>query len=311
MIINEQNSIKNSLVLYELSEKFIFLINLFNEKKFPKVLMLSGKKGIGKSTLINHLITCINDRPNYNLKNNTINYHTSFYKRHLNNTFPDIIYLEGLRYKNVKVEDIRNLKSILLKSSLSGGNRFVILDDVELFNANSLNALLKIIEEPPGNNYFILINNQTKPLVETIHSRSIEIKMSLSNSKRKTIIETLIKNRGLETLLDYNISDLTPGNYLLYNEICIKNHIDVDQDFIEILKKLLFLYKKNKETNIINLTLFLTEYYFYNLYISKVYSLDEIYDNKTYVINNINKFVAYNLSQNSLINSIKSKLTNG
>jgi len=311
MIINEQNSIKNSLVLYELSEKFIFLINLFNEKKFPKVLMLSGKKGIGKSTLINHLITCINDRPNYNLKNNTINNHTSFYKRHLNNTFPDIIYLEGLSYKNVKVEDIRNLKSILLKSSLSGGNRFVILDDVELFNANSLNALLKIIEEPPGNNYFILINNQTKPLVETIHSRSIEIKMSLSNSKRKTIIETLIKNRGLETLLDYNISDLTPGNYLLYNEICIKNHIDVDQDFIEILKKLLFLYKKNKETNIINLTLFLTEYYFYNLYISKVYSLDEIYDNKTYVINNINKFVAYNLSQNSLINSIKSKLTNG
>ena len=147
MITNEQNSIKNSLVLHELSDKFIFLINLFNKKKFPKVLMLSGKKGIGKSTLINHLITCINDRPNYNLKNNTINNHTSFYKRHLNNTFPDIIYLEGLSYKNVKVEDIRNLKSILLKSSLSGSNRFVILDDVELFNVNSLNALLKVIEE--------------------------------------------------------------------------------------------------------------------------------------------------------------------
>ena len=32
--------------------------------------------------------------------------------------------------------------------------RFIIFDDVELFNNNSLNALLKIIEEPSKNNFF-------------------------------------------------------------------------------------------------------------------------------------------------------------
>lgn len=311
MIVNEQNSIKSSLVLYELSDKFIFLTNLFKKKKFPKVLMLSGKKGIGKSTLINHFITYVYDHSNYDLKNNIINNQTTFYKQYLNNTFLDVIYLEGSSYKSVKIDDIRNIKSTLLKSSLSEKNRFVILNDVELFNTNSLNALLKIIEEPSANNSFILINNQTKPLIQTIHSRSIEVKVSLSNIKRESIIKTLIKNRNIETHLDYKISDLTPGNYLLFNDICIKNSIDINDDYAEVLKKLLFLYKKNKELNVINFILFLTDCYFYKLYKNKDGSLDKIYDNKTYVINNINKFVTYNLNQNSLINSINNKLSNG
>lgn len=311
MIVNEQSSIKSSLVLYELSDKLFFLTNLLKKKKFPKVLMLSGKKGIGKSTLINHFITYVYDHSNYDLKNNIINNQTTFYKQYLNNTFLDVIYLEGSSYKSVKIDDIRNIKSTLLKSSLSEKNRFVILNDVELFNTNSLNALLKIIEEPSANNSFILINNQTKPLIQTIHSRSIEVKVSLSNIKRESIIKTLIKNRNIETHLDYKISDLTPGNYLLFNDICIKNSIDINDDYAEVLKKLLFLYKKNKELNVINFILFLTDCYFYKLYKNKDGSLDKIYDNKTYVINNINKFVTYNLNQNSLINSINNKLSNG
>ena len=40
------------------------------------------------------------------------------------------------------------------------------MDDVEVFNNNSLNALLKLIEEPNKNNYFLLINNETQPLIE-------------------------------------------------------------------------------------------------------------------------------------------------
>ena len=310
MIVNELNNVKNSLVLYELSEKLAFLINLLNTKKLPKVLMVTGKKGIGKSTLINHFITYVYDRNNYNLKDNIINNQTSFYKQYLNNTFSNIIYLEGSSFKNVKVDDIRNIKSTLLKTSLSGNNRFIILDDIELFNANSLNALLKIIEEPSVNNYFILINNQMKPLIQTIHSRSIEIKITLTDLKRKNIINTLIKNRDLQILLDYKISDLSPGNYLLFNDICIKNNIDINEDYTKILKQLLILYKKDKETNIINFIFFFTEYYFHKLYINKVSNRDRIYDNKTYVINNINKFVTYNINQNSLINSINNKLYN-
>ena len=56
MDISTYEDPKKSLILYELGSKLNFLIKLYNSKKFPKVLMITGLKGIGKSTLINHLL---------------------------------------------------------------------------------------------------------------------------------------------------------------------------------------------------------------------------------------------------------------
>ena len=48
MIKNENNDPKNSLVLFGLGDKLDFLIKLYNSNKLPKVLMITGKKGVGK-----------------------------------------------------------------------------------------------------------------------------------------------------------------------------------------------------------------------------------------------------------------------
>ena len=61
MIVPKFFNSKKSVNLYGLSENFIFLRNLYKMKIFPKVLMLSGKKGSGKSTLINHLMYSLAD----------------------------------------------------------------------------------------------------------------------------------------------------------------------------------------------------------------------------------------------------------
>ena len=39
--------------------------------------------------------------------------------------------------------------------------------------------------------------------------------------------------------------------------------------------------------------------------------IDKFYENKAYVLDNLNKFFTFNLSQNSLINAINNKLNNG
>jgi len=57
--------------------------------------------------------------------------------------------------------------------------------------------------------------------------------------------------------------------------------------------------------------LFLTDYYFYNLQEKKIENIEKVIENKSFVINNINKFLVYNLNQNSLINAINNKLSNG
>ena len=311
MNTNEYNDPKNSLVLFGLGSKLDFLIELYNSNRLPKVLMISGKKGVGKFTLINHFLSYIYDKDNYDLKNRTINNQTQFYKQNLNNIFSNIVYLAGNNFKNVKIEDIRDLKSTILKTTISKKERFIILDDIELFNINSLNALLKIIEEPSSNNYFILINSKTKPLIETIYSRSLEIKILLSNETRIKVIESLIKKINLEVFIDFNSSNLTPGNFLSFNKIFEENKINTGEKFLKNLEILLNLYKKTKNIDLINIILFLTDYYFYSLQEKKIDNIERVIENKSFVINNINKFISYNLNQSSLINAINNKLSNG
>ena len=236
MNISEYNDPKNSLVLFGLENKLDFLIKLYNLKKIPRILMISGKKGVGKFTLINHFLNYIYDKDNYDLKNRSINNQTQFYKQYLNNISSDIIHLSGDNFKNVKIDDIRDLKSKILKTTISKKERFIILDDIELFNTNSLNALLKIMEEPASNNYFVLINNKTQHLIETIYSRSLEVKILLSNEERIKVIESLIAKNNLEVFIDFNSLNLTPGNFLSFNKICQENKIDFNDDFLKNLK---------------------------------------------------------------------------
>ena len=57
--------------------------------------MISGPKGSGKFTLINHLLNYVYDKSNYTLKERIINKDTIFYKQYLNEVFSNIIYLSG------------------------------------------------------------------------------------------------------------------------------------------------------------------------------------------------------------------------
>tara|TARA_B100001093_G_scaffold505736_1_gene563539 strand:+ start:150 stop:1085 length:936 start_codon:yes stop_codon:yes gene_type:complete len=301
---------KKSLNLLGMNQNFDFLKDIFINNKLPKVLMLSGKKGSGKSTIVNHLMYYIFDKENYNLERYELNLNTSFYNQFLNDIYSNIIYLSGSDFNHVKIDDIRNLKGKIFQTSISEKPRFIILDDVELFNISSLNGLLKIIEEPFKNNFFILINNKSKPLLETIKSRCIEIKIILSEKKRLTIIEDLVKKFGINSILDPKSSQLSPGHYMKFNYIFEEYKINPDKDFLKNLSILLNLYKKNKEVIFIDMILFLTNSYFNYAKEKNLFSNEKIYENKNFIFKNINKFFLYNLNQNGLLNSIDHKINN-
>ena len=237
---------KKSLILYGLSEKLLFLRNLYIKKKLPKTLMLSGLKGTGKATLVNHLMHSIFDENNYDLKNCKLSNKSEFYNQCIGDISANIIYLSGSDEKNIKIDDIRKLKKKILQTSITNKSRFIIFDDIELFNNNSLNALLKIIEEPSEKNYFILINNNSRSLLETIKSRCLEIKIILDNTKRINVIESLIKYFNLNLKIEPNILHLTPGNFIKFNYICDENKMSLENNFLKNLSLILNLYKKKK-----------------------------------------------------------------
>ena len=174
---------RHSTQLYGLDLEFDRLSKLLLNQKLPKVILLTGEKGIGKFTLINHLVISYFDKENYNLLEKKIVNKNKFFENLSKNLISNVIFLESNDFKNVSIETIRILKNKLQKKPLLNDKRFIILDEVETFNTNSINALLKIIEEPNDNDYFVMINNKTIPLIDTLKSRCLEFKISLNLMK--------------------------------------------------------------------------------------------------------------------------------
>ena len=299
---------KYSLKLFDLNENLKFISELYSKQNLPKVLMFTGNKGSGKSTLINHFLYSIFDIDNYNKETYSISKNSSFLKQFQNNIFSNIIYINGADYKSIKIEDIRNLKKKILQSTISKKDRFIIFDDIELFNQNSLNALLKLIEEPSHKNYFFLINNKGKPLIETIKSRALEIKIILNEHQRLEIINKLICFYKLDLILDPKASQLSPGNFVKFNYICKEYNISPTDNFADNLSILLGVYKKKKDILIMNLVFYLADQYFKYVKDNNLIKYDKFFEIKNYIIKNLNSFILYNINQNTLINAVNDKL---
>jgi DNA polymerase-3 subunit delta' len=288
------------------------MINLYEVNRFPKVLLLNGKKGTGKFTLTMHLINYIfskNESTKYDVKDKSINVDSVFYNQLLNKTTPDIIFIQAEENKNIKIEDIRFLKSTLANTSLSNNPRFTIIDEVEFLNTNSVNALLKILEEPSNNNFFILINNHQADLIETISSRCLKNNIFLNSIQKKEVINYLIKDRKIENLIDLNYN-LSPGQFIKFNEIYLKYKIDKNNNIFTKLNILINGYKKEKDKSLISLAYFLIDYSFFNKIKKNENDIHFLLDTKSSIVKIIYDFVQFNLNISSVLNSIKIKLNN-
>ena len=95
--------------LYCLNKHLVNLIDLLDKDKFPQILMLSGKKGQGKFTLIYHLMSYIFDKTNYDLKNTRV-IETNILYNKINKDFNSNIIYFNCSNRIIKIDDIRNLR---------------------------------------------------------------------------------------------------------------------------------------------------------------------------------------------------------
>lgn len=63
------------------------------------------------------------------------------------------------------------LMDFLHQSAADGGRRVVIIDCADEMNPSVANSILKVLEEPPKNTFFLLVSHQPSRLLPTIRSR--------------------------------------------------------------------------------------------------------------------------------------------
>ena len=299
----------NQTNIYGLDKNLRLFISLYKEDKLPNKILLSGQKGIGKSTLAYHLINFIlseNEKHPYNLTNLTIHETNKSFKLIKNNINPNFHLIDiSSKSQSINIDQIRDLIIKINRSSFNDKPNFVLIDNTEYLNKNSINALLKNLEEPNKNTYFVLINNQKK-LLPTLTSRCINFNIYLSYKDSIMVINKLLNKNILDyingELIDYYFS---PGNiYNLYN---FANSNDIDLKKTDLENFLRFIIKNNffkKE--------FSLNYIFYNyieLYLKKI-SIDFKNNYYNYFIKKITQIKKFNLDEESFFLEFQDKIFN-
>ena len=300
-------------ILYEHSVVFQELSNLYKENKLPNKILLSGEKGIGKSTLAYHLINFVlseDEEYSYDLENHQINPENKSYRLIQNKSNPNFNLVDVAEdKKNIDIDQIRKLIINLNKSSFNNKPRFVLIDNIEFLNVNSINALLKVLEEPNKNIIFFLVNNN-KRVLPTLISRCLSFKVFLTNKQSHKIINQLL-NHDIYKIINHELihNYITPGKF--FNIIKLSYENDVDLTKINLRELLSFLindkiYKKDKSLSLIIFSYI--ELYFRNNISVKNVSLLETYK---YFLNKINNTKIYNLDEETLFMEFEDKVLNG
>ena len=301
------------LNLYEHQEIFNHLSKLYLNNKLPNKILLSGEKGIGKATLGYHLINFVlseDEEHSYDVENNKINLENKSFKLIQNKSNPNFNLIDVAEdKKNIDINQIRELIVNLNKSSFNNKKRFVLIDNIELLNLNSINALLKVLEEPNENINFILINNN-KRVLPTLKSRCLNFKIFLTNAQSIEIVNKLI-NDDVYNFINQDLINYftTPGK--LYELLKLAENFDLDlkdYNLNTFLQSLISSknYKKNKP--IIQLIYSFIEVYFRNNISTKNIKLFHLYH---YFLKKINDTKIYNLDEETLFMEFEDKVLNG
>jgi DNA polymerase III subunit delta' len=303
----------NQLSLYGHRSEFSNFIDLYKDKKLPNKILLSGEKGIGKSTLAYHIINHIlssDEEFSYDEKNFKINPDNKTFKLIINKSNPNFILIDiDIDKKSIDINQIRNLILTLNKSSFNTKPRLVLIDNIELLNINSVNALLKILEEPNDNIYFILINNNKK-ILPTLKSRCLNYNIHLTSNQSFDVTNKILDENYLD-LIHEHITNYysTPGSILNLLDFANKNDFDLKEvNLKDLIKKIIIDKKYKKDQFTKNLLYSLMEIYFRKNVSVKNIRLLKI---QNYFIKKIYNTKIFNLDDEILLMEFEDRVLNG
>lgn len=166
------------------------LTNAFAQNRIAHAFMLTGVRGVGKTTTARLIARALNfsspaiDAPSMELSTYGIHCDAIIEGRH-----PDVMELDAA--SNTGVDKMRDLLDNSRYGPISARYKVYIIDEVHMLSINAFNALLKTLEEPPPHTKFIFATTENRKVPVTILSRCQ--RFDLKRVERKQLAEHLAK----------------------------------------------------------------------------------------------------------------------
>jgi DNA polymerase-3 subunit gamma/tau len=146
--------------------------NAFETVRIPQAWILTGVRGVGKTTTARILARALNyeladgsiDGPSIKMPVLGIHCQAIMESRHI-----DVIEMDAASHNSV--EDVRQINDAIRYAPVSARYKVYILDEVHMLSTQAFNALLKTLEEPPPHAKFVFATTEIRKVPITILSR--------------------------------------------------------------------------------------------------------------------------------------------
>ena len=138
--------------------------------KTPNAYLLTGIRGVGKTTTARLIAKALNCEKNHNqkIKCSAEDFCTTC-KEIVNSNHIDILEMDAA--SKTGIDDVRELIENSKYSPTSAKFKIFIIDEVHMLSKQAFNGLLKTLEEPPPSLKFILATTEVRKIPVTILSR--------------------------------------------------------------------------------------------------------------------------------------------